>query len=143
MSETDSTLSPQEVYNQLSSETPPTPLFPSATPPDYSNLSENQENVCKNAYNNYENVLKKATIQLNQESNAEAGFKTLQNSIQSIFNTTLNCVSDNIFSQIQENVNDEQAIIFNIQDVSVKNLKICSTQTINQQNYKAKNIPKY
>ena len=59
MSETNTTLSPQEVYNQLSSVTPPTPLFPDATPPNTSNLSTKEQNLCKNAYNNYENVLKK------------------------------------------------------------------------------------
>lgn len=134
MSETNTTLSPQEVYNQLSSVTPPTPLFPDATPPNISNLSTKEQNLCKNAYNNYENVLKKATKQFNDEADSIGGFNTLQASMQSILNTTLNCVSNNIFSQIQENVNDEQAIIFNIKDSSAKNLKLCSTQSINQKN---------
>lgn len=134
MSETNTTLSPQEVYNQLSSVTPPTPLFPDATPPNTSNLSTKEQNLCKNAYNNYENVLKKATKQFNEQADSIGGFNTLQASMQSILNTSLNCVSNNIFSQIQENVNDEQAIIFNIKDSSAKNLKLCSTQSINQKN---------
>ena len=46
----------------------------------------------------------------------------------------MNCVSNTIFSQIQENVDDEQAMIFNISNVSADKIKQCTSQVITQKN---------
>lgn len=134
MSEIKTTLSPEEVYNKLSKEIPPTPLFPNTTPSDYSMLPNKEQNLCNNAYTEYEKTLEKATKLINEEKNVEKGMNTLQNSLQASLNSSMNCVSNTIFSQIQENVNDEQAMIFNISDVSADKIKQCSSQIITQKN---------
>ena len=132
--ETKTTLSPEEIYHQLSQETPPNPLFPDATETDYSKLSAKDKSICENAYTDYEKQLEKATKLINEEENLEKGMNILQNSLQVSLNSSMNCVSNTIFSEIQENINDVQAMIFNISNVSADKIKQCSSQTITQKN---------
>ena len=134
MSEIKTTLSPEDLYNKLSKETPPTPLFPNTKPTDYSSLPNKEQNLCNNAYTDYEKTLEKATKLINEEKNLEKGMNTLQNSLQASLNSSMNCVSNTIFSQIQENVDDEQAMIFNISNVSADKIKQCTSQVITQKN---------
>lgn len=133
-----------QILEELANRPITVPMYPNVQAPTYKKLSPAKQNLCQSANTNFQNTLKTASEQIKKDKNLERGMKTIQSSLEETFNTTLNCVSTDIFNKIQDNTDDNQSITVNLMDVKAGSIKLCSDQSISSTekvvNYLANNV---